>query len=323
MNFVRRYGGPQAHAPWAFERVHTHRFILPADPGRLQAACDLILNYKPDVRFAPAVPFVTIEALHYAAMRPKRPKADPKPGCGMSQHELTVRMTVTASDAHGQGLGLFDFCPFIYVDNAWSVILGREAIGYPKLLAEFALHGAGLDGNPLALEVTTQLCTDGRGDWSHEPILRADYSQAWPSPLPAWQELEELAEWDLTLNLADQLGIRPDCTPTLAEADRQIRALTASGGVGAIQLKQFLDPVNGRPDYLACYKALVKGTIVSTRIRGTGISTRPVRLTFYEYPEFEIGRFLGVLAPSGPDTIEVPLWWKIYLDFEGDVTGYL
>lgn len=323
MDFVRRYGGPQEHAPWVFERVYTHRFILPADPVRLQAACDLILNYKPDVRFVPASPFVTIEALHYAEMRPKRPSTDPKPGCGLSQHELTVRLTVSAIDAQNQFLGLYDFCPFIYVDNAWSVILGREAIGYPKVLADFALSGGDLEGSPSALELSTLLCTDGCSDWSPKPVLRADYSPGWPVPLPGWLELEVLADWDVIVGRAELLGIMLGLTPIFAEADRQIRALTAAEGIGAVQLKQFLDPVNGRPGFLACYKALVTGTFVSTRIRGIGMSARPVRLRFYEYPEFEIGRFLGVLPPTGGNVVDVPLWWRIYLDFEGDVTGYL
>jgi hypothetical protein len=321
MNFVRIYGGPQEHAPWSFEHVRTHRFIVPADWDRLRDVCDLILNDGAAVHFKPAFPFVTIEALYYGAMHPKRPASEPKPGCGMSQHELTFRITVAATDAQRQALGIFDFCPFIYVDNAWSVILGRESVGYPKRLSEFAFQGGGLDANPSSLEVTTQLCTDGKSGWSVEPVLRADYSSSWP--VPGWQSLEQLAAWDFILQQARAFGLTTSSDPTLAEMNRQVSALMSAGGIGSVQLKQFLDPVNGRPNnHLACYKALVKGTVVSTLMRGIGMSARPVTLTFFDYPEFDIGRFLGILQPGGPNTIQVPLWWRLYLDFDGDVTGY-
>jgi hypothetical protein len=322
LTFVRRYSGPQEHAPWGFERVFVHRFVLPADGSRLRAVCDLVLNYKEDVSFAPLTRFVTIDVLDYPTMRPRRPAGRPMPGCGMRQQELAFHITVEAtSPATGAAIGVFDFCPFVYVDNAWSVVLGRESLGYPKLLASFALAGGPLDGKPTALEVATLVCADGRGDWATAPVFHADYSPHHPTPSPDWNALEELADWEVALDRAARMGITLD-NVVLAEAHRQLNALRT--GLKCVQLKEFLDPVNGRPDrHLACYKALVRGGLENVRIRGASMSARRVTLGFYRYPEYELASFLGIVPPHGPDTVDVPLWFKLFLDFDGEVDGYL
>jgi hypothetical protein len=104
--FVRRYSDQQEHAPWGFERVFVHRFVVPAVEARLREVCDLVLNYKDDVAFVPESPFVTIDVLDYPTMRPRRPTGTPKAGCGMSQQELVFHITVRAtSEGSGECTG--------------------------------------------------------------------------------------------------------------------------------------------------------------------------------------------------------------------------
>ena len=74
-----------------------------------------------------------------------------------SQQELYFRFYAWKLNSIG-GLLIPDplpelFFPFIYVDNSWSMISGRNVIGFPKVMAQFSPTPV-LNANPFQISVS-------------------------------------------------------------------------------------------------------------------------------------------------------------------------
>jgi hypothetical protein len=92
----------------------------------------------PDFRYEAATAMVVIELLRYGRMK----ALDPLPPLGIedsqSQHELVVRLLVgKVDDDSAQAREPAVFVPAIFVDNSWSKMLGRDAVGFDKRMAAF------------------------------------------------------------------------------------------------------------------------------------------------------------------------------------------
>jgi len=114
---------------------------LPVRHEVLQALCNEWLNDPFPQRgyaYAPAADDIVIECLDYGSMR----SANPPPGVSAAdvgrQRELVFRVLVGRVD-EGNRVARRPavFCPFVFVDSSWSLISGREVVGYPKELAKF------------------------------------------------------------------------------------------------------------------------------------------------------------------------------------------
>ncbi len=100
-----------------------------------------------DFEFRPASATLVVELLRYGSMQSE----PPAPGPAQCQHELLLRVLVgRVDDASGQARDPCFYVPAIFVDSAWSRMLGRELQGFDKRLAAFCTS----DG--------TVLRTDGR-----------------------------------------------------------------------------------------------------------------------------------------------------------------
>jgi len=97
-----------------------------------------------DFRYENAAPTVLIELLRYGRMRAKSPLPPLHPDDSQSQHELVVRLLVgRLDDDSARGYAPAVFVPAIFVDNTWSKIIGRDLLGYDKLLAQFSVSEGG------------------------------------------------------------------------------------------------------------------------------------------------------------------------------------
>ena len=160
--YIERDGDPSAPPGYSFPGVMVRSFLLPADMTALSTLCGKMLNIAPlaecGFEFVPLLPFVFVGVLTY----PKMLDLDPifaQRGF-TSQHELFSAFLVVRWDSMFPGDpllgqictfgGCYIFFAYLFVDNPWSMITGREVIGFPKLLARF---------NPLPSETSSPTFT--------------------------------------------------------------------------------------------------------------------------------------------------------------------
>jgi hypothetical protein len=94
----------------------------------------------PDFRYRAATATILIELLRYGRMKARVPVPPLGVDDSQSQHELLVRLLVgRVDDDSAQARDPAVYVPAIFVDNPWSKILGRDAIGYDKRMAEFCV----------------------------------------------------------------------------------------------------------------------------------------------------------------------------------------
>lgn len=137
--FRFRSGDPQFAPTYEFTDVSLTGFRLPVSPTRLRELVDRELNPPGRrYRYEPASSEVVLECLHYTSMRAANPPRGVRLGDNEQQRELLIRVLVGRVDL---GSRVAErpamYCPFLFVDSRWSVISGREVIGYPKRLATF------------------------------------------------------------------------------------------------------------------------------------------------------------------------------------------
>ena len=140
-HFIEQHGDPQIPPPYSFPNVTIHSFRLAANMGALTELCNARLNIgtrdKRGFEYRPILPFVDLEVLHY----PRMLSANPQFEWGwLTQRECYFRLIVGRYDFTAGGPAPAEaavFIPHIFVDNAWSVISGREVVGFPKVMATF------------------------------------------------------------------------------------------------------------------------------------------------------------------------------------------
>lgn len=140
--FRQRSGDAQAAPPYLFTGVDIVGFRLPVAHELLQAVCDTWLNDPfpgRSYRYVPANVDLVVECLNYPDMKSENPPFGRSKDDATSQRELVFRMLVGRVDDDGRAIRApAVFCPFVFVNSVWSMVSGREVIGYPKLLATFS-----------------------------------------------------------------------------------------------------------------------------------------------------------------------------------------
>ena len=132
----------QVPPPYAFARMEILGFKLRADGERLEALCHELLNFdrRRGFEYCPATSEIILEVLKYPSMRSTAGElAQFAPD---RQYEMLLRVLLgKVEEGAGVATDPRVFCPYILVSNPISMISGREVLGYPKLLGEFAFDG--------------------------------------------------------------------------------------------------------------------------------------------------------------------------------------
>jgi hypothetical protein len=250
--FIEQDGDPQLPPPYRFPGITITSFRLRADFDSLQQLCDRRLNIgtlsERGFEFRPLIPFVDLEVLSYPRMENSAP---PYANNGfMTQNEIYFRFFVIKYRYFAGMLfptpEIAVFFPFIFVDNPWSAIAGREVLGFPKNVAKFDLPNA----NPYPIKVSTQVLTQYQAntllDWKQFVEIRGSTASSgsilprgpWP-----WGEI-------------------PGLHPLIQELLDAAEVLTESL-FSVVLLKQFRDPESA-PN--ACYQALTQSRFTATNI---------------------------------------------------------
>jgi hypothetical protein len=304
--FIQRTDNPEIPPPYNFPGITIMSFRLPAKLAKLQALCDDLLNIGSiadrGFEYRAFLDFVDMEIVTY----PKMLFAEkPYSHWGFAtQQELYFRFFVWKFFDFG-GLqfpaDIFPqlFFPYIFVDNSWSMISGRNVIGFPKVMACFQPTPV-LGASPLNITASALVLKTHSEDTKLEfhPIVeirQADASAVattvapgLPSGLWPWTALAKTAIADPYLQ--EQLPDFPIDIPT---------------PFSTVQMKQFRDlPTD------ACFQGLVQTPFIPSNF-GALNPLPPVTVTVHKYASLDIASSLGF----APDVAMRPsLQYSISLD---------
>jgi hypothetical protein len=124
----------------------------------------------PDFRYRAATSILLIELLRYGRMKARVPVPPLGIDDSQSQHELLVRLLVGRVDEDcAQARDPAVYAPAIFVDNPWSKVVGRDAIGYDKRMAEFCVLSGGRE-EPLFPDGRLAAAAGGTAAAQAEPL---------------------------------------------------------------------------------------------------------------------------------------------------------
>lgn len=283
--FIEMDGDPQFPPPYVFQNVVIRSFRLSADLEVLTALCDKLLNIgtfqERGFEYRPILPFVDLEVLTYPFMKSRVSRFY---NMGYTnQNEVYFRLLLGKFEnvlGFLAPTGVAVFMPYIFVDNAWSLISGREVIGYPKALASFNLANPG----PYPMSMTTDVFEqyDPATPQTRRKLMKisqAGTPQAGLQGFTAWP-------WGvLDFGIFDQALI-----PLL-------QSVLQGSSFPTIQLKQIRDAESAQR---ACYQALVQAEFQVTRIdQPSLLPSAEIRIPHYDSLPIvnELGLGTGPLHP--------------------------
>ena len=170
--------------------------------------------------------------------------------------------------------------PYIFVDNAWSVISGREVIGYPKVYATFDLANPG----PYPIDMTTDVFENYD---PAAPQTRRTVVEIRQTNTPQ-QGLQGFTTWPW--GVLDLNTLSPDLSILLTQVLQMASFPT-------IQLKQIRDAESAQR---ACYQALIQSEFQVTRIdQPSPLPSAEIRISHYDSLSIvkELGLGTGPLYP--------------------------
>jgi hypothetical protein len=285
VDYISRPDDPDIPPPYDFPGVTIMSFRLPAKVAALQKLCDEQLNIgsleQRGFEYRAFLDFVDMEIVTY----PKMLFAEaPYSNWGFaSQQELYFRIYVWKFWSIG-GVLFPDpvpewFIPFIFVDNSWSMISGRNVIGFPKVMTQFSPTPV-LSANPFQISASILALKKHKPatklDW--QPLVTINPTGATAPTLPGG-----LWPWiGLEANLID---------PLLNELLQDLLAVFPNA-FSTVQLKQFRDPSTLTD---ACYQAIISTPFTLSNLRPPK-PLPPVTITVDRYASIDIPKSLGFAA---------------------------
>ncbi|MEM7498886.1 MAG: acetoacetate decarboxylase family protein [Pseudomonadota bacterium] len=184
--YVDRGGEQVYRAPFTAENVDFWGFLLKANKRRMrETICDLCLNDPSDTpdRFKMAMPYAMVVFNNMTALTSIDPPFDVRGVFPEKEFAIWTLVEDTVANR------LYWFQPYIFVDNAYALTMGREIYGFPKALGWFELpEDAGhpdrlaMDtivvptfgpGQPAARERLIEVKRTGDGDGGVRPVADA------------------------------------------------------------------------------------------------------------------------------------------------------
>jgi hypothetical protein len=277
--FIEPPGAQQGLPPFSFPGLSITSFILPADFDLLQAYCDLILNIDPQRHFRPLGSNVCLAINQYPRMYSDHPDRSRFGYTG--QNEYYVMFPVIRYDRVGDFLLPHEITwtfPFIGVDNPTSAFIGRELLGFQKLVGSISAQ-TGAGGRFLASVAMPAFNILSRNTPEQElPLIGIR------TGLPLTQPGKHANgfPWNL-MGIAEEAGLLDDLALSLLE-------LIDPGAFSATNLKQIRDAENLGE---AAYQALVRcewtqeNSSEPTLYDGADIDV-------FDYPTIQIVKTLGL-----------------------------
>ena len=277
-------GGEQVYQqPFSSQNTLFYGMFLASDTAALQKnVCDRLFNdpMGEPGRFVPAGPFVL---LAFCQLNKLFSDVEPYSQWG-SFAEQEVAFWVLTIDTKCENI--FYAFPYIWVDNAYALSMGREIYGFPKQLGRMVIPTDPKQASSFSLETLAlaTLSPETIGSWMQvlsatsggEIALHREHSDAGSLIKECLDALHNLGSWKLDPELMFKiLG--------------DVATLT----VPFVFLKQFRDVTDGN---LACYQSVVETGFTLTKWHSGGLIDSTYQLTINEIGNLPIASDLGLAA---------------------------
>ena len=280
--------------PFICENALFYGFILPADKTCLQKnVCDRLFNdpMRQPGRFVPAGPFVLMV---FCSLDKLVSEPDPYRQWGAFAEQEVAFWVATVDTVNDQVYFVF---PYIWVDNAYALSMGREIYGFPKQLGRFEIpkdHGqAGyFQLESLALN---PLNPNTMGEWLK--VVEVKKTGATAGFVKEWNGFADAVE-----DTAKMVGALHDWRSEIKLIEHLFGDLI-HGTVPFAFLKQFRDVADGS---LACYQAVIETNCKCTAWHGGGLLDGAYEVDIEEIGSMPISQDLG-LTP-GPIQPSISFW---------------
>ncbi|GAB4216282.1 MAG: hypothetical protein OHK0013_42620 [Sandaracinaceae bacterium] len=149
--------------PFDIEKVTYFNYVLDADMSALRKLCDAFFNTPSEgaVRYEPLIPQVVFS---YAQIE-KATSSDPAAGSTPENDILLWTPIARLTPDGARVLAVPVFSPYVFVDNATAVQLGREMFGFPKNWCEIV-------SAPEGPESARDIIVKAYAKPADEPVLR-------------------------------------------------------------------------------------------------------------------------------------------------------
>ncbi|NKB17168.1 MAG: acetoacetate decarboxylase family protein [Pseudanabaena sp. CRU_2_10] len=308
-SYIER-GGEQTYSPpYMAQGAKLYSFLLQANRKSLQALCDKYLNQPTGgiTNYQPVLPYVF---LVFADIEREYSMQEPDRQRGWMPEINVAFWILTASSKQVGGVQIpvhfAWFMPYIFVDNIFTLISGREVFGFHKALGQFVLPPFQKHADFFAADTATvaRFSSQAKIAWNHLlEVRRVDRSDKNPY-LPRWHDLSE-ASSQIGQLLARQTGGLLGST-----WEQMINLLKVMNFATSpiVFLKQFRDV---RDTHLACYQAIVETSIKFHDFRSGGFLAGDYELTLNHFDSHPIAQELGLTV--GNQKIVAAFWFD--LDF--------
>ena len=300
------YGGTQMlNPPYVAENVQFYAFVVPADMRALQKLLDDRLNLPSGgtEHFEPAGPFVIFAFNKLGKMHSQNPPDSDKGW--FSEQECAIWMRVVDRKRERN----LWFHPYMFVDDSYALVLGREVYGFPKAIGWFQIpdqpeHACSLTLETLVLEEFSPDTCGKRMNLiratktsSSEGLLEIveTASRFAKEILGGLDRQDGLGEWELVLSSLSDLVERKE---------------------PMVFLKQF--PTPEMPG-TACYQAIVEINTQATALRGVSLVPGKWRIDIQAADSHPIARDLGLPGNSVPSALQMWVSFDMVVGFGTNV----
>jgi hypothetical protein len=304
-DYVVRPGEPCHQPPFACDSTQLYGFYVEGDRKTIQEKLiDPALNHPTDgkTNFHTFTDFVMIT---YSITERGTSTEPPDSDMGYVPEYCWTVWVPVISVKKELGLHVAEkllmYPAFIQVDNAWSLVAGREVYGFPKNQGPLTIPAPGEDAalfSNQSLAFTTYAATSKA---TMVDIMSITRTEKKTTAGEAWDDLGDAIKAVAGFLHKDGGLPLPGLNLLI-----QIFELAKHREVPAIFLKQFRDAAEGTK---ACYQALVEAGCEVTKFSGGGLLDGTYQIKACDYPSMPLASSLGI-DPNGAQA-HFPFWTNI------------
>jgi hypothetical protein len=280
--------------PFNCQNTLFYGMVLPADKAALQAnVCDRMFNIPSGQpgRFVPAGPFVLLALCQLQKLDSET--APYSEWGGFTEQEVAF-WVLTVDTENDQAFFAF---PYIWVDNAYALSMGREIYGFPKELGRFQIPidpktADYFELDSLALKT---LNPNTMGEWLN--VLSVSKTGPGSIPGEVWNSMEDAAKEGMSL-----LDAIHNWGGEIRLLEHLFKDLI-TGTVPFAFLKQFRDVADGTK---ACYQSLIETNCRCTAWHGGGLLDGTYEVTMPPIGSMPIASDLGL--GTSPIVPSIAFW---------------
>ncbi|MBB3210305.1 uncharacterized protein with NAD-binding domain and iron-sulfur cluster [Rhodopirellula rubra] len=293
--YVVRGGEIAFPGSYDFPNVTLNAFAMKSDRNALQRLCDRSLNGPTggDTRYLPLLPGFIMMAANFPMIR-----VNPGEANAFGSPEMDFNLTFPVVRMHRVGnVDIVDriswFFPYVFVNNSWATVSGREAYGFPKQDAELTMPVSPTD--PAVYRVNARYVEKFGESAETQSGVLIDVSRRDEELLGAPEAILGTFASVMEALLLPLITSGPEVTLPGIGAIEEAWELLVDHEVLFTFLKQFAD-VGSRDN--ACFQSIVEAPLKIKQFHRAGVLPGNYQIKACEYASHPIVTDLGMQAAT-------------------------